>query len=292
MMKVIKISKEKWIQNDSIKAYFRMISKFKVLNPEEEAELAESMASGDEKAKNELIKANLRFVCSVAKSYLGNGMPIEDLVQAGNRGLIKATETFDPTRGFRFVSYAVFFIRRAIIEEILEHGSCIRKPNNTYKELHAIDKLEAKFEQENLRLPSEEELLDLLDDTVWDEHKLSRILQSRHSVVSMESTVAGTEDLRYEETLKSDFPSTDNALTHDESLSIDIARCLDSLSDRERYIIECWFGLNGREQLSIKEIAMNLGLTGMRIRQIYNEIRKQMQTDTRFRHLRSYLDCA
>lgn len=286
-----KVSEKGCIYNESMQALLKSIRRYKVLSAEEEEDLVLCAQGGDELAKQKLINHNIRFVISVAKNYRGNGLSMEDLVDAGIFGLINAADKFDPTRGFKFISFAVFYIRYAIYEELQKYGSTIRRPINKFKESHELEALEAMFEQENYRLPTKAELLDMLDKNVWNESKLSEVLECRHTIFSMDAPVNEFDDLRYEDTFSSYLPSTDSSLIK-ESLKADISHCLKHLTNRERYIIESFYGLNGCCAISEKEIAANLSLTPTRIRQIRCSVLKQMSKNPSINYLRSYFNCA
>ena len=232
-----------------------------------------------------LTKANLRFVVSVAKQYQNQGLSLPDLINEGNLGLIKAAEKFDETRGFKFISYAVWWIRQSILQALAEQARIVRLPLNQVGSLNKITKALAKFEQENERRPSSEELASLVglpEDKIGDTMKV----QGRH--VSVDAPfVEGEDNSLLDVLVNDDSPMADKSLIN-ESLSKEIDRALDTLGAREKKIIQMFFGIGGQEQ-TLEEIGQELGLTRERVRQIKEKAIRRLRQNSRSRLLKSYL---
>ncbi len=248
----------------SLDKYLQEIGREDLITVNEEVELARRIKAGDIKARNKLTEANLRFVVSVAKQYQNQGLPLPDLINEGNVGLLRAAEKFDETRGFKFISYAVWWIRQAILQALAEQSRIVRLPLNQVGALNRIGKELSKFEQENERRPSAEELSDRLGipvDKVVDSLKVS----GRH--VSVDAPFAEGEDNTLLDVMTSDdMPSTDAGLTQ-ESLSKEVDRALRQLTEREQDILKMFFGI-GCQELTLEEIAAKFDLTRERVRQI------------------------
>jgi RNA polymerase primary sigma factor len=237
-------------------------------------------------ALEKLTRANLRFVVSVAKQYQNQGLSLPDLINEGNLGLIKAAQRFDETRGFKFISYAVWWIRQSILQAIAEHSRIVRLPLNQVGSLNKLNKAFSKLEQQFEREPTEEELaqqLDLAEDKVKDSIQIS----GRH--ISMDAPlVSGEESTLYDVMVNSDSPKADRDLLK-ESLQMEIERTLDTLSEREKEIIKLYFGIGMNHGLTIDEIGEKFDLTRERVRQIKEKALKRLRQSTRSRLLRSYL---
>lgn len=285
-MRQLKISKSITNRESaSLEKYLSDISREELLSIEEEVELAGRIRQGDRKALERLTKANLRFVVSVAKQYQNQGLSLPDLINEGNVGLIKAAERFDETRGFKFISYAVWWIRQAILQALAEQSRIVRLPLNQVGSLGKINKAFAKFEQENERNPSLEELAEKLDIPV---DKLIDSMRVAGKHVSMDAPFAdGEENCLLDVIADTGTPDTDNAL-HQESLATEIERALSKLSERDSEIIRMFFGLNQPEK-SLDEIADHFGLTRERVRQIKEKIIKKLRMDAHCNLLKSYL---
>ena len=285
-MRQLKISKSITNRESaSLEKYLSDISREELLSIEEEVELAGRIRQGDRKALERLTKANLRFVVSVAKQYQNQGLSLPDLINEGNVGLIKAAERFDETRGFKFISYAVWWIRQAILQALAEQSRIVRLPLNQVGSLGKINKAVAKFEQENERNPSLEELAEKLDIPV---DKLIDSMRVAGKHVSMDAPFAdGEENCLLDVIADTGTPETDNALQQ-ESLATEIERALSKLSERDSEIIRMFFGLNQPEK-SLEEIADHFGLTRERVRQIKEKIIKKLRMDAHCNLLKSYL---
>ncbi len=269
----------------SLDKYLGEIAREELITPEEEVELAQRIRKGDQEALEKLVKANLRFVVSVAKQYQNQGLSLPDLINEGNLGLIKAAEKFDETRGFKFISYAVWWIRQSILQALAEQSRIVRLPLNQVGAINKINKANSKFEQENGRAPSPEELSSILDvptDKVSDTLRVS----GRH--VSVDAPFEEGEDNSLLDVLPdSDSPMADKGLVS-ESLSTEIDRALSTLSVREREIIKSFFGI-GCQEMTLEEIGDRFGLTRERVRQIKEKAIRRLKSPSRSKHLKSYL---
>lgn len=251
-------------ETQNISRYFNDISSSAPLSPEQEVELAYRVQSGDIEARNELATANLRFVISVAKQYQHMGAELEDLINEGNIGLIKAAETFDPTKGFKFATYAVWWIRQSILGFIAEKAHTVRLPQNVTNQLLRIRNFAIDFEQEHHRAPSLEEIAQVLDIT---EERLKDYLYCANCTTSLDAPCSSDTDTTMGEMIPDTVShSTDNRLVR-ESMRHDIQVALNSVSEREQTILRLYFGLDG-ESLSMNMIAMEMHLTRERVRQL------------------------
>ena len=248
-------------------------------------ELAQRIRKGDRKALEKLTRANLRFVVSVSKQYQNQGLSLPDLINEGNLGLIKAAEKFDETRGFKFISYAVWWIRQSILQALAEQARIVRLPLNQVGSLNKISKALSKFEQDNERRPSPEELAEVLDipvDKIADTLKVS----GRH--ISVDAPFVDGEDNSLLDVLvNDDSPMADKTLVN-ESLSKEIDRALSTLTDREKDIIRMFFGIGCRE-MTLEEIGDKFGLTRERVRQIKEKAIRRLRQNSRSKLLKSYL---
>lgn len=272
-------------ESASLDKYLQEIGKEDLITVEEEVELAQRIKKGDQKALEKLTKANLRFVVSVAKQYQNQGLSLPDLINEGNLGLIKAAEKFDETRGFKFISYAVWWIRQSILQALAEQSRIVRLPLNQVGSLNKINKAFARFEQENERTPSPEELATMLDiskDKVSDTLRVS----GRH--VSVDAPFADGEDNNLLDVLvNADSPNADRGLIN-ESLSTEVDRALETLTDRERDIVKYFFGI-GCSEMTLEEIGEKFGLTRERVRQIKEKAIRRLRHSSRSKLLKSYL---
>ncbi len=270
----------------SLDKYLQDICSEELLTPEEEVQLAQRIKNGDQAALDRLTKANLRFVVSVAKQYQNQGLSLPDLINEGNVGLIKAAKRFDETRGFKFISYAVWWIRQSILQAIAENSRIVRLPSNQLGALNKLKKEISKLEQELERPPSEEELAELLD---IPEDKIKSILGISGRHISIDAPLVADEDVNFVDVLPNeDTPPTDNALMQ-ESLSLEIERSLSTLTEYEREVIKMYFGIGLPHPLSLDEIAMKFGLTRERVRQIKEKGIKRLRVSSKSKHLQSYL---
>ncbi|GAB6393946.1 MAG: RNA polymerase sigma factor RpoD/SigA [Bacteroidales bacterium] len=272
-------------ESASLDKYLQEIGREELITVEAEVELAQAIRRGDRGALDKLTRANLRFVVSVAKQYQNQGLSLPDLINEGNLGLIKAAEKFDETRGFKFISYAVWWIRQSILQALAEQSRIVRLPLNQVGSLNRINKAFAKFEQENERKPSPDELAEALDvpvEKIADTMKVS----GRH--ISVDAPFIDGEDNNLLDVLvNDDSPSADRTLIR-ESLAKEIDRALDTLTERECEIIKMFFGISCQE-LTLEEIGVKFGLTRERVRQIKEKAIRRLRHSTRSRLLKSYL---
>ena len=270
----------------SLDKYLQDICSEELLTPEEEVQLAQRIKNGDQEALNRLTRFNLRFVVSVAKQYQNQGLSLPDLINEGNVGLIKAAQRFDETRGFKFISYAVWWIRQSILQAIAENSRIVRLPSNQLGALNKLKKEISRLEQELERPPSEEELAELLD---IPQDKIKTILGISGRHISIDAPLAADEDVNFVDILPNeDTPSTDDALMQ-ESLSLEIERCLSALTDVERNVIKMYYGIGIPHALSLDEIAMKFNLTRERVRQIKEKGLKRLKTSSKSKGLKAYL---
>ncbi|MGF7139375.1 sigma-70 family RNA polymerase sigma factor [Roseimarinus sediminis] len=272
-------------ESASLDKYLQEIGKEELITVEEEVELAQRIKKGDHAALEKLTRANLRFVVSVAKQYQNQGLSLPDLINEGNLGLIKAAEKFDETRGFKFISYAVWWIRQSILQALAEQSRIVRLPLNQVGSLNKINKAFSKFEQEHERKPSPEELAESLDlpaDKVADTLKVS----GRH--ISVDAPFVDGEDNSLLDVLpNTDSPNADKSLIN-ESLSREIDRALATLTERESDIIRLFFGI-GCQDMTLEEIGERFGLTRERVRQIKEKAIRRLRHTSRSKLLKTYL---
>ena len=272
-------------ESASLDKYLQEIGKEDLITVEEEVELAQRIKKGDQEALEKLTKANLRFVVSVAKQYQNQGLSLPDLINEGNLGLIKAAEKFDETRGFKFISYAVWWIRQSILQALAEQSRIVRLPLNQVGSLNKINKAFARFEQENERTPSPEELANVLD---IPKEKVSDTLRVSGRHVSVDAASSDGEDNNLLDVLvNTDSPNADRGLIN-ESLSTEVERALATLTDRERDIIRYFFGI-GCPEMTLEEIGEKFGLTRERVRQIKEKAIRRLRHSSRNKFLKSYL---
>jgi RNA polymerase primary sigma factor len=272
-------------ESASLDKYLQEIGKEELITVEEEVELAQRIKKGDHAALEKLTRANLRFVVSVAKQYQNQGLSLPDLINEGNLGLIKAAEKFDETRGFKFISYAVWWIRQSILQALAEQSRIVRLPLNQVGSLNKINKAFSKFEQEHERKPSPEELAESLDlpaDKVADTLKVS----GRH--ISVDAPFVDGEDNSLLDVLpNTDSPNADRALIN-ESLAREIDRALTTLTERESDIVRLFFGI-GCQEMTLEEIGERFGLTRERVRQIKEKAIRRLRHTSRSKLLKTYL---
>ena len=272
-------------ESASLDKYLQEIGKEDLITVEEEVELAQRIRKGDQEALEKLTKANLRFVVSVAKQYQNQGLSLPDLINEGNLGLIKAAEKFDETRGFKFISYAVWWIRQSILQALAEQSRIVRLPLNQVGSLNKINKAFARFEQEHERTPSAEELateLELPKEKVTDTLRVA----GRH--ISVDAPFADGEDNSLLDVLvNTDSPNADRGLIN-ESLATEVERALEILTERERDIIRYFFGI-GTSEMTLEEIGEKFDLTRERVRQIKEKAIRKLRQSTRSIPLKSYL---
>jgi len=272
-------------ESQSLDKYLHEIGKVDLITAEEEVILAQKIREGDQAALERLTKTNLRFVVSVAKQYQNQGLTLGDLINEGNLGLIKAAKRFDETKGFKFISYAVWWIRQSILQAIAEQSRIVRLPLNQVGSLSKISKAFSRLEQEFEREPSPEELAETLETTV---EKISDTLSNSGRHVSMDAPFVQGEENTLLDVLENDNPNTDSNLM-DESLSEEIKRSLSTLTEREREIIVLFFGLSTNHPLSLEEIGEKFNLTRERVRQIKDKALQRLRHTSRSKILKSYL---
>jgi len=272
-------------ESASLDKYLQEIGKEDLITVEEEVELAQRIKKGDQEALEKLTKANLRFVVSVAKQYQNQGLSLPDLINEGNLGLIKAAEKFDETRGFKFISYAVWWIRQSILQALAEQSRIVRLPLNQVGSLNKINKAFARFEQENERTPSPEELAQALD---LPKEKVSDTLRVSGRHVSVDAPFADGEDNSLLDVLVNfDSPNADRSLIN-ESLGTEVERALSTLTEREKDIIKYFFGI-GCPEMTLEEIGEKFTLTRERVRQIKEKAIRRLRHNSRSKLLKSYL---
>ena len=286
-MRQLKITKQVTNRETaSLDKYLQEIGKVDLITAEEEVELAQKIRAGDENALDKLTKANLRFVVSVAKQYQNQGLTLPDLINEGNLGLIKAARRFDETRGFKFISYAVWWIRQSILQALAEQSRIVRLPLNKIGSINKINKMYAFLEQANERVPSAEEIAKELDMTVSDV-KESMKNSGRH--VSMDAPLVEGEDSNLYDVLRSgESPNPDRNLLH-ESLRTEIERALETLTPREADVVRLYFGLGEKHAMTLEEIGETLDLTRERVRQIKEKAIRRLKHTTRSKILKTYL---
>src|SRR5210317_207142 len=273
-------------ESKSLDKYLQDISKIDLINAQEEVELAQRIKAGDAVALERLTTANLRFVVSVAKQYQNQGLTLPDLINEGNVGLVKAAKRFDETRGFKFISYAVWWIRQAILQALAEQSRIVRLPLNRIGATNKINKAYSFLEQTHERAPSAEEIANNLDLTLSDV-KQSMKISGRH--VSMDAPLVEGEDSNLYDVLRSgESPNPDRNLLH-ESLRTEIERALDTLTPREADVIRLYFGLGNQHPMTLEEIGETFDLTRERVRQIKEKAIRRLKHTSRSKILKTYL---
>jgi RNA polymerase primary sigma factor len=274
-------------ESQSLEKYLQEIGKVDLLTPEEEVDLAKRIKQGDQAALEKLTKANLRFVVSVAKQYQNQGLSLSDLINEGNLGLIKAAQRFDETRGFKFISYAVWWIRQSILQALAEQSRIVRLPLNKVGSLNKINKAFSELEQEYEREPSADELADTLE-IATEEVETTLGVAARH--VSMDAPFVEGEDNSLLDVLEnSSTPSTDSKLDYRESLRREIERSLSTLTDRQCNVIKLYFGIGVEHPMSLEDIGEEFGLTRERVRQIKDKAINKLRAANRSKLLKNYL---
>jgi RNA polymerase primary sigma factor len=274
--------------NRSIDIYLHEINKTPLLTRAQEQELARRIRKGDKEALDQLVKANLRFVVSIAKQYANQGLSLEDLINDGNLGLIKAAHRFDEKRGYKFISYAVWWIRQAMLQSLAEHSRIVRLPLNRAGTLYRIGKASRQLDQELGRAPSAGEIAKKLK---LSEEEVEDTMHIANNHVSLDDPYSNDQD----DNALVDYLMDEGAQMPDEetfehALSDDMARALDTLSDREKMILSLYFGLNGEEPLTLEEIGQKLELTRERIRQIKEKAIMRLRHSSRAKYLKGYIE--
>ena len=274
-------------ESQSLEKYLQEIGKVDLLTPEEEVDLAKRIKEGDQEALERLTKANLRFVVSVAKQYQNQGLSLSDLINEGNLGLIKAAQRFDETRGFKFISYAVWWIRQSILQALAEQSRIVRLPLNKVGSLNKINRAFSELEQEFEREPSAGELADLLEITA-EEVETTLGVAARH--VSMDAPFVDGEDNSLLDVLENiGTPGTDTNLAHGASLRTEIERSLGTLTERQCDVIKLYFGIGVEHPMSLEDIGDRFGLTRERVRQIKDKAINKLRSSSRSKLLKNYL---
>jgi len=274
-------------ESQSLEKYLQEIGKVDLITPEEEVKLARLIKQGDQKALDRLTKANLRFVVSVAKQYQNQGLSLPDLINEGNLGLIKAAQRFDETRGFKFISYAVWWIRQSILQALAEQSRIVRLPLNKVGLTNRIQKAYSQLEQEFEREPSAEELATMLEIDI-EEVSSALGISARH--VSVDTPLAEGEDNTLLDVLENpNAVKTDNELDHTESLKVEIERSLKTLTERQKEVICYFFGIGVDHPMSLEDIGEKFSLTRERVRQIKDKAITKLRTVNRCKLLRTYL---
>lgn len=272
-------------ESAALERYLQEIGKEEMVTAEEEVELAQRIKKGDQKALERLTKANLRFVVSVAKQYQNQGLGLADLINEGNMGLIKAAERFDETRGFKFISYAVWWIRQSILQAIAEQSRIVRLPLNQVGSVAKVNRVLSKFEQENERRPSVDEISERID---LPEDKIDDALRAQNKHISMDAPIYEGEDGNMLDTMvNDDSPMADYQLLK-ESLKEEIHSALNGLSDREKSVVEAFYGI-GMPEMTLDEIGSKYGLTRERVRQIKEKAIRRLRNNTYNEVLKTYL---
>jgi RNA polymerase primary sigma factor len=273
-------------ENASLDKYLTDIGKEGLITAEEEVELAKRIKEGDEIALNKLVKANLRFVVSVSKQYQNQGLSLPDLINEGNVGLIKAARRFDETRGFKFISYAVWWIRQSILQALAEQSRIVRLPLNQVGSINKIKKTISKLEQELNRAPSEEEIAKYLETT---EGKINAAMRISNRSVSIDAPISNDDETSMVDFIVSeDSPRSDDQLMR-ESLNKEIQRSLSTLSEKEKEVINLYYGIGMNHGLTLDEIGDKFDLTRERVRQIKEKAIRRLKHPSRSKLLKSYL---
>ena len=274
-------------ESQSLEKYLQEIGKVELITSEEEVKLAQRIKLGDQSALDRLTKANLRFVVSVAKQYQNQGLSLPDLINEGNLGLIKAAQRFDETRGFKFISYAVWWIRQSILQSLAEQSRIVRLPLNKVGLTNRINKAFSQLEQEYEREPSAEELAEVLEIGT-DEVSASLNISSRH--VSMDSPLSDGEDSTLMDVMQNpNAESSDEEIDHKQSLQTEIDRSLKTLTERQQEVIRFFFGIGVDHPLSLEDIGDRFNLTRERVRQIKDKAISKLQTNSRCKLLKGFL---
>jgi RNA polymerase primary sigma factor len=274
-------------ESQSLERYFNEINKVDLLTPDEEVDLARKIRNGDDQALERLTKANLRFVVSVAKQYQNRNLSLNDLINEGNLGLVKAAKKFDETRGFKFISYAVWWIRQSIMQALADQSRIVRLPLNKTGALNKINRAYSELEQKYEREPTPEELAEILE---MDFEEVSSTLRAGTRQVSVDAPFSDEESNSLLDVLenKGTLP-TDYAISYQDSLRVEASRALAALSERERQVIEMFFGIGCTNPMSLEQIGEQLDLTRERVRQIKEKAIRRLRGSQRSKFLAEYL---
>jgi RNA polymerase primary sigma factor len=273
-------------ENDSLERYLHEIAKEEMITPDMEATLARRIRMGDHAALEIMTKANLRFVISVAKQYQNQGLSLSDLINEGNIGLIKAAQRFDESKGFKFISYAVWWIRQSIMQALVEHSRMVRLPLNKIGSYSKISKMMVKFEQNFEREPSKDELADLMNVSVKDIEEMMKGM-TRH--ISIDAPVGDSDSAPMVDLFKDEDPIAAEMNLHNDSLRKEVQLVLATMNPRDAAILSCYFGVNGEEPISLDEIGRKYGLTKERVRQIKEKAIRKLRKSNSSKPLKGYL---
>jgi RNA polymerase primary sigma factor len=274
-------------ENQSLEKYFQEVNKVDLITIEEEVELAKRIQEGDQVALEKLVKANLRFVVSVAKQYQNRNLTLNDLINEGNLGLIKAAQKFDHTRGFKFISYAVWWIRQSIMQALAEQSRLVRLPLNKVGSISKISQAASVLEQKLERMPTEEELSEIME---MDENEIRNTMRITSKQLSVDAPFEEGESNSLLDVLADNtLAGTDDKMAYTDSLSVETNRALSTLSEREMKIIKMFFGIGEENPMSLEQISEELGLTRERVRQIKEKALRRLRNDSRSRLLAEYL---
>lgn len=285
-MRQLKITKQVTNRETaSLDKYLQEIGRVELISAEEEVELAQRIKQGDQKALEKLTKANLRFVVSVSKQYQNQGLSLPDLINEGNLGLIKAAQRFDETRGFKFISYAVWWIRQSILQALAEQSRIVRLPLNKIGSINKINKAYAQLEQEHERAPNHEEIANLLD---IPENEVKESMKNSGRHVSMDAPLIQDEETNMYDVLRNEGPTPETGLIY-ESLRKEINRAIATLTPREADVVKLYFGLDGHHPMTLEEIGEKFDLTRERVRQIKEKAIRRLKHTSRSKILKTYL---
>jgi len=286
-MRQLKITKQVTNRETaSLDKYLQEIGKVELITAEEEVELARRIKSGDKEALEKLTKANLRFVVSVSKQYQNQGLSLPDLINEGNLGLIKAAQRFDETRGFKFISYAVWWIRQSILQALAEQSRIVRLPLNKIGSINKINKAYARLEQQNEREPDSQEIADMLD---IPESEVKESIRNSGRHISMDAPLIQDEENTLYDVIRSDETNTPEKELMVESLRKEIDRAISTLTPREADVVRLYFGLNSKHPMTLEEIGERFDLTRERVRQIKEKAIRRLKHTSRSKILKSYL---
>jgi RNA polymerase primary sigma factor len=285
-MRQLKITKQVTNRETaSLDKYLQEIGRVELISAEEEVELAQRIKQGDQKALEKLTKANLRFVVSVSKQYQNQGLSLPDLINEGNLGLIKAAQRFDETRGFKFISYAVWWIRQSILQALAEQSRIVRLPLNKIGSINKINKAYAQLEQEHERAPNHEEIAEMLD---IPENEVKESLKNSGRHVSMDAPLIQDEETTMYDVIRNEGPTPETGLIY-ESLRKEINRAIATLTPREADVVKLYFGLDGHHPMTLEEIGEKFDLTRERVRQIKEKAIRRLKHTSRSKILKTYL---
>ncbi|MAD96362.1 MAG: RNA polymerase subunit sigma [Flavobacteriaceae bacterium] len=286
-MRQLKITKQVTNRDTkSLEKYFQEIGKIDLITADEEVELALRIKSGDERALEKLVTANLRFVVSVAKQYQNQGLKLSDLINEGNVGLVKAAKRFDETRGFKFISYAVWWIRQSILQALAEQSRVVRLPLNKIGSINKINKAYARLEQEQERAPNFEEIANELDMSIRD---VEQCMKSSGRSVSMDAPLKDQDDFSLYNVMQAKETVKPDTEMMQQSLKQEINRALNTLSHKESLVIQMYYGINRKASSSLSEIGEAINLSRERVRQVKKKALQRLQTESRSQVLRTYL---